>query len=323
MKKQLMKLGKRRGLVAAPLFIEGISRSGKFLLANLLSGFKNIEPVQYDDLLEHIPVFERYRFLDRKLAKYILQSKVDLDCHEALIGRSLNHRRADKSSIFNNPYQREFLKREHNQDIDKAIGDFLKQKSYSLFIVHELMPNIKIYFEVFPKMKVISLKRNPIDLVYSWYKREYGKRVGKDPKFFMVPWQKNHGSMPWYIDSIEKKYFSLNKVDQTILAMSHLLKMYKNSYKALPKHFKKNILLIKYEDILEKSNSALLKISKFLNRKKTKELARILKREKLPSSINLQKLRAKKLEYIKAKASPRYFKKLVALEKKYYRNSAS
>ena len=55
--KNKIKLGRKEPLVKNLLLIEGISRAGKFLLANLLHGFRGIEPVQYYGLFRAYPVF--------------------------------------------------------------------------------------------------------------------------------------------------------------------------------------------------------------------------------------------------------------------------
>src|SRR3989338_8703693 len=176
-----MIIGNKKPLVEKLLLAEGITCAGKFLLANILAGFEGVEPVQNFNSLEKIPIFTRFNFMDKKAAKEFLRCEVDMHCYEMLIGRNFNHRISDKSSIFNHPKHEEYLKRSLMPDGDAALARFYKEKPYSFFVVHEMMPNIDVYFDVFPKLKIIHTRINPIDLVFNLYKKGYCRRTKKDP----------------------------------------------------------------------------------------------------------------------------------------------
>jgi hypothetical protein len=61
--------------------------------------------------LEYIPFLTNFGLIERNTAKELLKAEMDNRCHEGLIGRNLNHRIYDKSSIFNNPRNEELKKR--------------------------------------------------------------------------------------------------------------------------------------------------------------------------------------------------------------------
>ena len=202
-----MTVGKRKVLVDNLLIIEGITRAGKFLLANLMPAFDGIEPIQYHGLLEEIPFLEKFGFIDRATAQEILRCEIDLHTYDMLIGRNLNHRKSDKSSIFNHPQSEAYLARTDEPDGDAAIRKFYKQNPYCLYIMHELMPNIGICFDTFPTMRVLSIRRSPLDLVYSWHCRGNGHRYGIDPKVFVITLDSPHGPIPWFAAEWKKNYY--------------------------------------------------------------------------------------------------------------------
>lgn len=312
-----VKLGKRKPLVGSLLFIEGIGRSGKFLLANILHGFRGIEPVQCYGLLDNIPFLERFGLIEKKVAQEILQCEIDSHCYEMLIGRNLNHRRSDKSSIFNIPNYDKYLKRCSEPDGDLAVKKFSREKLCSMFILHDLIPNIKIYFDTFPKLKVISVRRNPIYLVYSWYSRGWGKRLGGDPRSFSLLLQEGGESVPWYAAGWEKKYMKLSEMDRCIAAIEWITHAYRDSYPRLSAKDQNKILFISYEAILNRTNEVISKITKFLGRHSTNgEMRAILKREKLPN-LAYHESRQEKLNLIERDASKDYFKRLLVLEEEY------
>ena len=313
-----LKIGKKEPLVKNLLLVEGISRAGKFLLANILSGFKDIEPVQYHGLLEHLPILEKFGFIDKKLAETILRHEIDFRAYEMLIGRNFNHRLSDKSSIFNHPRHKEYLQRCREEDTGSLLKKYSSKNIYSQFMTHELMPNIQIYFDAFPNMKVISLKRNPVDLVWSWYQRGLTRRFIKDPTLFMFPFESGGRPTHWFVRNHKNDYHSLKEMDKVIFSISNLFNMYESAYRYLHSKYKKNILFVHFEDLLSQPDKTVKRISHFLGKKITPEMKLIFKRENLPNKKYFIS-REEKMPKIKRLSSRKYFKKLEALEIKYQR----
>ena len=310
------------------LLVGGFSRGGKLLLANIINGFERVEPVQYHWYLEYLPFLEKFGLIDKKTAQELIRCGIDIHSYEMLIGRNLNHRIYDGSTIFKVPRYKEYLKRSKKKDTDAILKKFRRDNPYSFFMVHELMPNIKIYFDIFPHLKMIDIKRNPVDIVYAWYKRGLLRRLGKDPKIFMVLLKGKHGPMPWYAYGFKESYHLLSEVEKTILSIKTLFEMYKKSYTALPERFKKRILSVSFENLVfNNTNEVIENIGTFLNRNTLPELKSILKREDVPRNAAHGKWCGKseerfkctdcKLEELKMLASVKYINMLTKLKNEY------
>lgn len=310
-------IGHRTPLVKNLLLAEGITRSGKFLLANILNGFEEIEPAQTHVLLEYIPILEAYGFIDRRAAKEMLQCEIDVYCYEMLIGRTLNQRPSDKSSIFHMPEHGRFLNRITSPDGLSALQEYYDDEWYSLFVMHEVMPNFQIYFDTFPDIKVIHIQRNPIGLVYSWYKRGYAERLAGDPTFFMFPFNGKYGPVPWFAVHWEKSFYDLGHVDRVIASIVELDTRYREAYAHFASSQREHICIVRYEDILADPNEVIKRIAQFIKKKERLEMKDILVREKLPNNTLPGEISQKRDE-LKTLASPEYFDKLIALEQLYY-----
>lgn len=310
-----IKIGNKVPLVKDVLFVEGPTRAGKFLLANILNGFSGIEPVQQHGLLDQIAFWAESGLIDRKTARELLRSEVDTYCYEMLIGRNLNHRKWDKSSIFNVPNYKKYLARSKEKNVSKIMERFSKEKSTSFFIMHELMPNIKIYFETFPELKVINITRDPVDLASSWHKRGTGKAYLTDPRIVKAMVQGKNGPVLWFMKKWKDTYHKLSEIDRVILSIKTLSDIYKDAYKNLPRKYQKRILFVSHEDVLNNPKKIIKTIGNFLGKKPLPEMRLILKREKLPLNSKLQT--DQKLEEIKKTASKKYFNVLLKLEKEY------
>jgi len=309
-------VGNRKPLVEDILFIEGITRSGKFLLANVLSGFHGVEPVQNCRLLEMLPVFARFHLVDKKLAAEILRCDIDIHCYEMLIGRNLNHRVSDKSAIFKHPRYREFLKRCSMPDGDSALARFYEEKPCSLFVMHETMPNIDVYFDLFRKLKIIHMKRGPMELVFSLYKRGGGRRLNSDPRYWMIPFEERKKLFPWYVYPHQKKYFEHSEMDKVALRVINLFTMYKKKFATLPKAYTKRILMVSYENLLLEPKKMVNAIASFLGKKPSLQMPAILRREHLPNHAHLSK-ESEKISEIKKLVSSEHFNILLKLQKEY------
>ena len=85
---------------------------------------------------------------------------------------------------------------------------------------------------------------------------------------------------------------------------------------ALPDNKKKQIMFIKYEYIVEKTNSAIDEISKFLGTNKSKFMDEIIVKENCPNVIDVAE-RDEKKKIIFNKATNKYYRIIEDLEKKY------
>lgn len=319
----------RPPLVKNLLFVEGFSRGGKLVLGNVINGFKDVEPIQYYGLLEHLPFLEKFGLLDRKTTKEIIKCEIDTHCYEMLIGRNFNHRKYDGSSIFKIHGYKNYLKRSLEEDRDKNLKKFNRDNAYSFFMMHELMPNIDIYFETFPDLKVISIKRNPIGIVYSWYQRGLLRRFGQDPKIFMIPIRGKAGPVPWYAYEFRDRYHTLSEIERVILSVKNLFDMYKNSYDKLSPKFKDQILFVSFEDFFHghNINKIITRMGKFLGKKSIPKISSILKRVEMPKSGTHSSLCKTlkesfmcydcKLKEIQKVASDKYLRILIQLTKDY------
>lgn len=315
-------VGERATLVKNPLIVDGISRAGKFLLTNLLSGIAGVEPAQYRPVMEHVSRLQRFGLIDGRAAQELLRAEADMACWEMLIGRNFNHRRSDKSSIFNNARYKTYLPRLRRPDGEAALAEFRKKKLLSLFIVHETFPNVNLFFNSFPGLKVAVLERSPLDLVYSWRRRKLGARIGSDPLMGEIPLCGKAGNIPWYLYGCQQEYHAASGIDRTILAISTLVRMYEQTFAKLAPGREEKVLRLCYEDIIAEPEAVLRRAARFLGRSVLPELKLVIRKEKLPNK-NYFLAKKRKIRSIRRAAAKKYFDILMILEKEYDNNKNS
>ena len=103
--------------------------------------------------------------------------------------------------------------------------------------------------------KLIYIYRNPIDNIFSFYKR-YHLRVSSksnkafnidDPRMYIALIKTNGKLFPYYAKNNEKKFLKLNYFEKIIFYYLYSIKNSIKSYKKLSSKQKKKILLIQYD----------------------------------------------------------------------------
>ena len=91
------------------------------------------------------------------------------------------------------------------------------------------------------------------------------------------------------------------------------------NYKKI-KNKEKKILVIRFDDMTQDHKNTLIRISKFLNIKKSKHTFKILKKERVPRKKD-DEIKYKKRKVLKNVIRPKIFKELEKFENSYKKNS--
>ncbi len=313
------KLAKRARLADNIVILDGITRSGKLFLGNMIEGIGGVDRFQYFGLLEHMGYMSRLGFIDREVAKAIIECQIDNFVYNRAVGRNMNLRETDKSSLTKSPKLQEYLARGKAPDGDPAVEKVQSGNMLFPFVIHEGLPNIKMYYEIYPTLKVIEISRNPIDLSVRWFQKGWGKRWGVDPKDFSMPIMGKNGPVPWFTYQWKDEYENLDEMDRIIRIMKSLDEMGKEGYEKLSKEERERMHMLTYEDLTIDPMPELQKIADFLGRKIIKpDMEKLLSTEKfVPEHENPEDVRDEKLAIVKKEASPECLEIIMKLHEAY------
>jgi len=303
-------------MVKKILLLEGFTRAGKFLLGKVCDGFDRCEHFQYVPLIEQLPPLMRLGFIQKDAGIALMRLVLDESAYSMRIGRNLNLRFSDSSSLFKNPKADEYLERCFAPDGKPVVDDLRTSPRHSVFIGHELMANMDIVFDAFPSMRVLSLQRHPVDLVYSWWKRKMGRRETSDPLLFNPYFKAGTTLLPWFAIASRREYARLSPLERVIASIDHLASVSRARYLALPARLRRRILFLTHEGLIEDPWEAIARIQPFLDVKAGKDMPAILAREKCGRVLELAQ-REMKWRQIRRHARPASFRKLEALAGRY------
>ena len=311
----------QKSLIKKMVFIDGLPRSGKSSICNVITSLKNSESLEFCYTLEQLLPGIASRKININFAKAFINKHFDEIAYNKFLGRNSNFRPKDWTGIPNFSFPNIYKKRLKSKEGKKIIRDLKRTKNFFPFMSHNIMPNINYFYQLGLNSKIISLYRNPFSIVYSLFNKRVGNRTEKDSRVFTILERASNGRLyPWYVGKDYKKWFRFNEMEKSAFIVLKLLKLSIKKHK----YFKKNkkILTISYEDYLLNTNQVLQRICNFIKTKKTPITPKFLRREKLPITgrkiIKIDNKRIKKI--IKTKISKQLFKSLIELENKYSKN---
>ncbi|MBI2095271.1 MAG: sulfotransferase domain-containing protein [Candidatus Omnitrophica bacterium] len=314
-----LRLVKRKCIAPNILLIDGIARSGKFLLGKIVSHFKRIEYFQYSPMLDQIPVLWKTRVFEHRSAVAYLQLVIDNFVYNRIIGRNLNLREADHSSIDRSLERSAYLDRAKNPDVKKMLSQFYSKKRVPSLVVHGMLPLIEPYFEAFAGLKIIHTRRHPVDLVHSWNRRRWGVRFfSPDRRSFVPVFQGARRPLgPWFAFGW-KDAARLSPIDRVIKSILTIAGLEKKKPKTLDPTRKKRIFFTCFEDIIQRPDDTVRALSDFLKAKPHPRMKSILRREGCYRRLAVGEGK-KKLDEIRKEASARYFRSLETASREYER----
>ena len=291
--------------------VTGTYCSGKSMVAPIVSSLNNVEHVRKLLVVDQIFHLANLRKISKESAIFLVRHYLDKSFYEQLIGRNINFRVEDETSIFTAKNTEELANRILIKRGEHIITKHIKNKTIFCMDTHDGIMLYDYWTKVSKGFKFINIYRNPIDTVASWEKHGIGK-LEKIRFNEVVLFKDKKNIFPHYYLNKNKDYQKNNTIDRIIDMVTYCQeKEYKNF-----KRYKKNnnCIFIEFEDFAENTSLNIGKICKFLKTKKSKSTKEIMIRENCPRKININ-LYKEKFQKIKFYASKKKFEKLLNLEK--------
>jgi len=268
----------------------------------------------YYGLLEHVPMLVRMNMMNEDVACGIVQCEIDNFVYDYMVGRNLNFRYSDKSCILSYPKLQDCVYRMNNGvDVEKEIDE---NTLVFPFIVHDCFCNLRMFFKLYPRLRVVHIDRSPIGLVYSWYMRGLGKRWGVDPlEFSIVLGDDNSGCVPWFAWEWKDFWKESCEMDRIIKSVLWLNDMNKGFYSSLNHEYREKVFFVNFEELLSKPDFVVRELGYFLDRT-ARDLFKVLNYEKLPNN-SFNDNYDEKVDVIKSNASGDFFDLVMKAEDEY------
>jgi len=302
------------------VLVDGLTRVGKSMLNTIITSLERISHPQFIEPLEQLLPMYKTGHIDRNAISAFIRLYLNERFYNYKLSRNVNFRYDDLTSIHNSTSSKDFFKNLSRNDGDEIINDLINDKTIHQFQTHDILTHYKLFLELNIEVQMIELFRNPIDTIHSWYKRGWGRRFdNEDSRSFTSLFKYGGNTLPHYAIGYEDEYFTLNEMEKCVFLHNILLKNSIQEYTELTDNEKSNILLVKYEDILENPNNEVDRICIFLKTTRSEFTDNALRNARVPR-ITKNEDREKKINEIKTNIKKELFNDLRDMVAQYEEN---
>ncbi|SIT68339.1 Sulfotransferase domain-containing protein [Ectothiorhodosinus mongolicus] len=272
--------------ISLPLvFIDGITRCGKSALSKVVPSLTRMEHIQFAEELELIVSGLSLGGLRKDYAAAFLRSHLNQKSYNLHISRNVNFRPGDQTAVINyrNPeiYQERLTLEEGPENVERCRAS----DHYLPMQTHDLMANISLIQDLEINFRILSLWRNPVENIYSWWSRGWGVRFNnRDSTNFSLLIEDAEGNAyPWYVAGYHRQTLGMNAPEKCIAVACDMIERCIAGYRL--KAEKDRTLLLFFEDICIDPDREVGRICDFLNVEKTEFTAPALRDARLPREI--------------------------------------
>lgn len=307
-------------LLDSCLIVDGMTRTGKFMACNLVGALSLVEHPLHNPQIENICFMWQLGQMSTEAASTLISNTLSTMLYESIIGRHLNTRLSDNSSIYNSPKLSEIIKRTASPDGQAAVDAFISAKSIPLVCTHDALPSADLLFDIVPGLKFLHVVRHPVDVIDSWHRRQWGTRFGSDPLAFTVVTSTPSGRCPWWAVDWHADFFSLtNPIDRCIRGVLTISNIYRERISLLSPARQSLIKTITFEGLVTDPAKELGSIGDFLGTDIHEKYSGVFGRERVPRTLSIAARRAKVKQFQKIGAAPNFLAELEAASRDFER----
>ena len=183
---------------------------------------------------------------------------------------------------------------------------------------HDLMANIGLIQDLEINFSMLSLWRNPVENVYSWWTRGWGERFyNRDPSYFSLLIEDAEGSAyPWYAAYYHRETPGLNAPEKCIVVATDMIERCIEAFKTQAD--KSKVLLLFFEDICADPCGEVNRMCDFLNVERTEFTGFALQDSGFPRDIENADIEMK-ISAFRNAVRPKIYRRLMELQSNYNR----
>jgi hypothetical protein len=302
------------------VFISGLARSGKGLLCPIVSSFENTDKINLEPNFETLLELKHIDCIEENTLIYLLRSHMNLMIYNDAIGRNVNYRPDDYTSVWNYSDPLMYIHRMKIPEGDEVYQSIKKSNRLFPLMLHDGLLHADYILKAFPSSKLIHMQRHPIDLAYSWLTKGFGGSSYSNLRTHMLTYEFNNMALPYYTFGWEEQFISLNEGDRVIHMISNLLNMQLDRFNQLEKKNKNKVLFVNHQVLATNPSEVIGNLEFFLDSKTSPHTERVLERENCPRNF-VDSDRIEKLQSIQSQSTNEGISLLHSMIDKYNNSS--
>ena len=259
--------------------IDGQPGCGKTLFSNIMQSFQRVEIFNYAFELEFIIKLHKFEKISNDAADSLIKMLVDHKIYQNMMGRDVNFRYNDLSSVFKNPYPFRYFKRIFSEG-DRSIPEKnIKNNPILNLTCHDLLFYSDILFKnLGNRLSFFEIIRHPLYMLKQQHINV--QELEKNSRDIQLKFKYKDQELPYYAFGCEQEYYSASKIDKAVIVMRNITK--KNNLKRIELKKRDNFLTVPFEQFVISPNAFLSQIYNMLGTSFGSKTNKILRKNKVP-----------------------------------------
>jgi hypothetical protein len=275
-------------ILVQPVFITGAKSSGKSLIYSFIKSYASIEGVCKDFFVNHLLQLNASGEIPNRVVDVQLKFFLDFKYYESVIGRNLNSRVGDETSIWNSPHvKRDFTKLFSARGIGVATDISSRTKSY-LIDSHNLLLYTETLDRIYKDYYLINVTRSPASILTSWVRDEfYADKVLRSKLSQTLCVETSDGLVPLLLPPSERiRFVKSDLSNRCAIVFFHVHAQAMKAQHRLRKS--SNVLNISFEKALLAPHETYDRISKYLSHAAYENICDTYRQENVPRSWSFE-----------------------------------
>ena len=244
-----MEFKRENSLLNKLIIVDGTGKCGKSIVLDLLSFFPSIEKKEFNSFLEYIGLAYKYNKISSDMAISILKTEMDTELYNNMIGRYINTRLTDDTSLYKYHSPSKYIKRSLEEDGPLVYKKILEEKPICLCWSHDLINKSDIIFEAYGnQLEWIYVNRRPVDIIYEWNQKNYSERMAKDPTEMQYSIKFQNTTVPEVALGWEQEFINISPAERTFKMIYTYFKLNRDTL--IKKQNYKNLHVFSFEDLV-------------------------------------------------------------------------
>jgi len=290
--KNNFKMNVRKSFTPCPVYVDGLSRSGKAAVGVALASLKRTEHILTRNILDRLFTLYSLGLLDRDAAIDSMITESDWKLWFNYLGRNLNTNIHDFTSVLNSRDPDMYKKRMNNQDNDETFEEFLsfldKEKPITLDCTDEMLYESDLFFEAFENLFIVAVMRHPVDIAFGWHRTGRGYKYGTDPRTIHPTLLVEGKNVPIFAKDWAQEYIEMDPIDRVIKIITYLTTKYYDYIENLPEERKKSVYVLSFENFITDPHPILEDLCNLLGTSYSKSTPGMLEKANLPRKLNYE-----------------------------------
>ncbi len=264
------------------VIVDGQAGCGKTMLSPIISSLNRVELLTYIFEIEFILRLQKIKKIKKDAAISMLKLFADHKIYQTTMGREVNFRVSDISSVHNFRNPDLYFKRIKEKGDETVPNKIKKNKPILNFTTHDLTEHLELLFEAYgKKLFFIEVVRHPLYMIIQQSLNM--KNLINTSRDIDIYYKLNNKEYPHFAYGWEKTYRKIDHIEKAIYLMSINSRINNlKRKKILKSRFKNNYFLIPFEKFVTNPSKFLSTIKKKLNTRNSSQTKIFLKKANIP-----------------------------------------